>query len=43
MPHNTATPRVEVPRTPAPVLVDGVETTTPAVTELPLARLRHLA
>ncbi|MFE1934500.1 urease subunit alpha [Streptomyces sp. NPDC059474] len=41
--HNTATPRVEVPREPAPVLVDGVPTTTDAATELPLAQLHHLA
>ncbi|GAA2402477.1 urease subunit alpha [Actinomadura vinacea] len=34
--HNTAAPRVEVPRTPGPVLVDGVETTVPAATDLPL-------
>jgi urease subunit alpha len=43
MPHNTATPRVEVPRAAAPVLVDGVETGTDAATELPLAQLHHLA
>ncbi|MER7786795.1 urease subunit alpha [Streptomyces sp. NPDC097640] len=41
--HNTATPRVEVPREPAPVLVDGVPTTTDPALELPLAQLHHLA
>ncbi|MFG2891322.1 urease subunit alpha [Streptomyces sp. NPDC048248] len=41
--HNTATPRVVVPREPAPVLVDGVETGTAPATELPLAQLHHLA
>jgi urease subunit alpha len=41
--HNTATPRVEVPRSPGPVLVDGAPTATAAATEVPLARLHHLA
>ena len=41
--HNTATPRVVVPREPAPVLVDGVETGTAPATELPLAQLHHFA
>ncbi|MFD0032678.1 urease subunit alpha [Streptomyces sp. NPDC127172] len=41
--HNTATPRVHVPREPAPVLVDDVPTGTDAVTELPLAQLHHFA
>ncbi|MHB9756900.1 urease subunit alpha [Streptomyces sp. BYX5S] len=41
--HNTATPRVVVPREPAPVLVDGVETGTPAAREVPLAQLHHFA
>ncbi|GAB2819555.1 urease subunit alpha [Streptomyces daliensis] len=43
MAHNTATPRVEVPRDPGPVLVDGVPTATDAVREVPLAQLHHLA
>jgi urease subunit alpha len=41
--RNTATPRVVVPREPAPVLVDGVETGTPAATVVPLAQLHHFA
>lgn len=41
--RNTATPRVEVPRTPGPVLVDGRPTATEPATDLPLARLHHLA
>ncbi|MCH6162504.1 urease subunit alpha [Streptomyces marispadix] len=41
--HNTATPRVEVPRSAGPVLVDGAPTATGAATEVPLARLHHLA
>ena len=41
--HNTATPRVEVPRSPGPVLVDGAPAATEPATEVPLARLHHLA
>ncbi|MFC4493682.1 urease subunit alpha [Streptomyces ovatisporus] len=41
--HNTATPVVEVPRDPGPVLVDGTPTATEAATGLPLAQLHHLA
>ncbi|GII77093.1 urease subunit alpha 2 [Sphaerisporangium rufum] len=41
--HNTATPRVEVPRTPGPVLVDGAEARVGAAAEVPLSRLHHLA
>ncbi|MFJ9681472.1 urease subunit alpha [Streptomyces sp. NPDC101194] len=41
--HNTATPHVVVPHEPAPVLVDGVPTGTPAADAVPLAQLHHLA
>lgn len=41
--HNTATPQVRVPRGPGPVLVDGEPTATEPATDLPLARLHHLA
>ncbi|WP_433541355.1 urease subunit alpha [Streptosporangium sandarakinum] len=41
--RNTATPRVEVPREPGPVLVDGAEVDLAPATEVPLARLHHFA
>ncbi|MET8334576.1 urease subunit alpha [Streptosporangium canum] len=41
--RNTATPQVEVPRDPGPVLVDGTEVDVAPATEVPLARLHHFA
>ncbi|WP_214326556.1 urease subunit alpha [Nonomuraea sediminis] len=43
MPRNTATPRVQVPREPGPVLVDGTEAAMAPATEVPLAQLHHFA
>ncbi|GAB2924962.1 urease subunit alpha [Nonomuraea fastidiosa] len=41
--RNMATPRVEVPREPGPVLVDGAAASMAPATEVPLARLHHFA
>ncbi len=40
---NTATPRVEVPKGPEPVLVDGVAIAMHHARSLPLTRVHHLA
>jgi urease subunit alpha len=42
MVRNTATPRVEVPREPGPVSVDGVEIDVHRAATLPLTRTHHL-
>lgn len=41
--RNMATPRVEVPREPGPVLVDGTAASMAPATEVPLAQLHHFA
>ncbi|NUR93103.1 MAG: urease subunit alpha [Nonomuraea sp.] len=43
MSRNTATPTVEVPREPGPVLVDGAEAEFAPATRVPLAQLHHFA
>ena len=43
MVRNTATPRVDVPREPGPVHVDGVPVDVHRAGNLPLTRLHHLA
>ncbi|SFS30832.1 urease subunit alpha [Saccharopolyspora flava] len=43
MVRNTATPRVEVPREPGPVMVDGVAVDVHRAATLPLTRTHHLA
>jgi urease subunit alpha len=40
---NTALPAVAVPTEPGPVLVDGCPVPVHRVSDLPLARLHHLA